>query len=51
MEWCFNWFRKFKELNKISIDIYFTSPKFFDDLQHRKINACGTVHHNRKEML
>jgi hypothetical protein len=35
---------------KIFMDSYFTSPKLFSDLYHRKINACGTVHYNRKEM-
>jgi hypothetical protein len=33
---------------KIFMDNYFTSPKLFNDLAHRKINACGTVHQNRK---
>jgi hypothetical protein len=36
--------------HKLFMDNYFTSPKLFNDLHHRKINACGTVCHNRKEM-
>jgi hypothetical protein len=36
--------------HKIFMDNYFTSPKFFNDLLRRKINACGTVRHNRKGM-
>jgi hypothetical protein len=32
------------------MDNYFISPKLFNDLHSRKINACGTVRHNRKEM-
>jgi hypothetical protein len=36
--------------HKIFMDNYFTSPKLFIDLHQRKINAYGTVHHNRKEM-
>jgi hypothetical protein len=31
------------------MDNYFTSPKLFTDLS-RKINACGTIGHNRKGM-
>jgi hypothetical protein len=26
---------------------YFTSPALFDDLFQRKINACGTICHDR----
>jgi hypothetical protein len=36
--------------HKIFMDNYFTLPKLFSDLHHRKINACGKVHHNGKEM-
>lgn len=36
--------------HKIFMDNYFTSPKLFNDLLSRKINACGTVRHNRKGM-
>jgi len=32
------------------MDNYFTSPALFDDLFQRKINACGTVRHNRRGM-
>jgi hypothetical protein len=35
---------------KIFMDSYFTSLKLFSDLQHMKINACGKVRHDRKEM-
>jgi hypothetical protein len=30
------------------MDNYFTSPKLFNDLHSRKINACGTARHNRQ---
>jgi hypothetical protein len=36
--------------HKIFMDNYFTSPNLFNDLHSRKINACGTVRHNRKGM-
>jgi hypothetical protein len=36
--------------HKIFMDNYFTLPKLFSDLHHRKINACSTVRHKRKEM-
>jgi hypothetical protein len=36
--------------DKIFMDNYFTSPALFDDLFQRKINACGTVCHNRRGM-
>ena len=29
------------------MDDYFTSPALFDDLFQQKINACGTVRHDR----
>jgi hypothetical protein len=34
----------------IYMDKYFTSPKLFNDLHSRKINACGTVRHNKRGM-
>jgi hypothetical protein len=44
-------FREVEEVgHKIFMDNYFTSPKFFNNLHHMKINACGTVRHNRKQM-
>jgi len=36
--------------HKIFMDNYFTSPAVFDDLFQRKINACGTVRHDRRGM-
>ena len=36
--------------HKIFMDNYFTSPALFDDLFQRKINACGTVRHDRRGM-
>ena len=36
--------------HKIFMDNYFTSPALVDDLFQRKINACGTVHHDRHGM-
>jgi len=36
--------------HKIIMDNYFTSPVLFDDLFQRKINACGTVCHDRRGM-
>jgi hypothetical protein len=32
---------------KIFMDNYFTTPTLFDDLFQQKINACGTVRHDR----
>ena len=32
------------------MDNYFTSPALFEDLFHHKINACGTVRHDRRGM-
>ena len=29
---------------------FFSSPRLFDDLDRRKINSCGTVWPNRKDM-
>jgi hypothetical protein len=36
--------------HKIFMDNYFTSSPLFDDLFQHKINACGTVRHNRRGM-
>jgi hypothetical protein len=36
--------------HEIFMDNYFTSPALFDDLFQRKINACGTVCHDRRGM-
>jgi hypothetical protein len=36
--------------HKIFMENYFTSPKLLNDPHDRKINGCGTVRHNRKEM-
>jgi hypothetical protein len=36
--------------HKVFMDNYFTSPTLFDDLFQRKINACGTVCHDRRKM-
>jgi hypothetical protein len=33
--------------HKIFMGNYFTSPALFGDLFQLKINACGTVHHDR----
>jgi hypothetical protein len=35
---------------KVFMDSYFTSPVLFDDLFQRKINACGTVRHDKRGM-
>ena len=37
--------------HKIFMDNFFSSPRLFDDLDRRKINSCGTVRPNRKDML
>jgi len=37
--------------HKIFMDNYFTSPALFGDLFQRKINACGTVRHDKRGML
>jgi hypothetical protein len=29
---------------------FFSSPRLFDDLNRRKINSCGTVQPDRKDM-
>jgi hypothetical protein len=36
--------------HKVFMDNYFTSSALFDDLFQCKINACGTVHHDRRGM-
>ena len=36
--------------HKIFMDNYFTSPSPFDDLFQRKINACGTICHDKRGM-
>ena len=36
--------------NKIFMDNFFSSPRLFDDLDRRKINSCGTVRPNRRDM-
>jgi hypothetical protein len=33
------------------MDNFFSSPRLFDDLERRKINSCGTVRPDRKDML
>ena len=35
---------------KIFMDNFFSSPRLFDDLDRHKINSCGTVQPNRKDM-
>ena len=32
------------------MDIFFSSPRLFDDLERCKINSCGTVWPNRRNM-
>jgi hypothetical protein len=34
----------------IFMDNYFSSQKHLNDMHQIKINTCGTVHHNSKEM-
>lgn len=36
--------------HKLFMDNYFSSPQLYDDLLERKINSCGTVRHNRREL-
>ena len=36
--------------HKIFMDNFFSSPRLFDDLDRRKINSCGTVRPNRRDM-
>ena len=36
--------------HKIFVDNFFSSPRLFYDLDRHKINSCGTVRSNRKDM-
>ena len=36
--------------HKLFMDNFFSSPRLFDDLDGHKINSCGTVRPNRKDM-
>lgn len=36
--------------HKLYMDNYFSSPALYDDLLTRKINSCGTVRYNRREL-
>jgi len=36
--------------HKIFMDNFFSSPRLFDDLDRRKINSCGTVRPNRRDI-
>ena len=36
--------------HKIFMDNFFSSPRLFDDWDRRKINSCGTVRPNRRDM-
>jgi len=36
--------------HKIFMDKFFSSPRLFDDLETHKINSCGTVWANRKDL-
>jgi len=36
--------------HRIFMDNFFSSPRLFDDFNRRKINSCGTVRPNKKEM-
>ena len=36
--------------HKLFMDNFFLSPRLFDDLNRRKINSCGTVRPNRKDI-
>jgi len=36
--------------HKIFMDNLFSSPSLFDDMDRRKINSCGTVRPNRRDM-
>ena len=37
--------------HKIFTDNFISSPRLFEDLERRKINSCGTVQPNKKEVL
>jgi len=36
--------------HKIFMDNFFSPPRLFDDLDRRKLNSCGTVRPNRRDM-
>jgi len=36
--------------HKIFMDNFVSSPRLFDDLDRRKINSCGTLRPNRRDM-
>ena len=36
--------------HKIFMDNFFSFPRLFEDLERRKINSCGTVRPNRRDM-
>jgi hypothetical protein len=36
--------------HKLFMDNFFSSPRLFDDLKRCKINSCGTVRPDRKDM-
>jgi hypothetical protein len=36
--------------HKMFMDNFFSSPRLFDDLERHKINSCGTVRPDRKDM-
>jgi len=36
--------------HKLFMDNFFSSPRLSDDLDRHKINSCGTVQRNRKDM-
>jgi hypothetical protein len=36
---------------KLYVDNFFTSPELFDKLTKKKMNCCGTVRPNKKDML
>jgi len=36
--------------HKIFMDNFFSSPRLFDDLDRHKINSCGTVQPNKRDM-
>ena len=37
--------------HKLFMENFFSSPRLFDDLDGHKVNSCGTVRPNRKDML
>ena len=36
--------------HKIFMDNFFSSPRLFDDVDRRKVNSCGTMRPNRRDM-